>query len=165
MESINIPDGQTKSQPSNIFALNEEKKADLRSSLTVEARKLLGIAYEFGAEWTDYSKNPPALDCSEMIEGIFKIVGLGMPDGGQQQFNFTLSTENPLPGNLAFFGKGKDIGQIYHVGMVFDANFIIEARGHQPESSFETGKVILRPLPAWIQYKNFCGFRSHPKLA
>lgn len=165
MESTNIPDGAQKSQPSNIIALDDHQKSVIRASLVAEAKKLLGIPYDFGAEWTDYSKPPLALDCSEMVEGVFKIVGLRMDDGAQNQFKTTMAADKPLPGDLAFMGKGKDIGQIYHVGLVFDDTFIIEARGYQPESSFQTGLVILRPRGAWETYKNFVGYRTHPKLA
>lgn len=153
------------SMENNLSVLTDEKKVDLRRLILVEAKKLLGIPYEYGAEWTDYTKPPHALDCSEMIEGIFKIVGLPMPDGAQAQFNFTLATDHPLPGDLAFFGKGKDINQIYHVGLVFDEMFMIEARAFDPTAKFETGKVILRPQTAWENYHNFAGYRCFPKLA
>lgn len=148
-----------------VETLSPEKKKAFREAIIEEDKKLHGILYEYGAEWTDYSKLPVSLDCSEKIEGEFKICGLPMPDGAQAQYNFTLATERPQPGDLAFFGKNKDINQIYHVGLVFDDGQISEARGHQPESSFETGKVILRPRAAWEGYKNFVGYRAHPKLA
>lgn len=145
--------------------LTPEKKDELRAALIVEASKLLGVKYEYGAEWTDYTKIPETLDCSEDIEGTFKICGLNMVDGAQEQFNMTVPVENPRPGDLAFFGRGKDISKIYHVGLVYDGEQIIECRGFQPESSFETGKVILRPRTAWENYKNWAGYRAHPKLA
>ncbi len=161
---MSTQDGVPISQSFNSIALTAEAKKELRGQLTSEARKLLGIPYDFGAEWTDYNKKPDALDCSEMIEGIFKICGLQMPDGSQNQFNFTMATNNPMPGDLGFFGKSKDMNKIYHVGLVFDEFNIIEARGFQPESSFETGKVIIRPMAAWENYVNFVGYRAHAKL-
>lgn len=144
--------------------LTAEKKAELRAALASEAKKLLGIKYEYGAEWTDYTKLPSHLDCSELVEGVFKIVGLKMPDGGQAQYNFTVPVEKAAAGDLAFFGKNGKIDQIYHVGLVFDDSSIIEARGFQADSSFKTGEVILRPRSAWEKYKNFVGFRTQPKL-
>ena len=92
-------------------------------------------------------------------------MGLKIPEGAQQQFDFTIATAMPQLGDLCFFGKNKDITHIYHVGMVFDDLQIVEARGHQEGSSFETGKVIFRPRSAWEAYGNFCGYRAHPKLA
>jgi len=153
------------SEDKNSPPLTPEKKKQLRDAIIVEDKKLHGIKYEYGAEWTDYSKPPETLDCSEKIEGEFKIAGLFIPDGAQAQYNFTQPTETPQPGDLVFFGKSRDINQIYHVGLVFDEENISEARGFQPDSSFETGKVILRPRKAWEAYKNFVGYRTHPKLA
>lgn len=148
-------------------ALSEEQKEALRASIIAKANECLGISYDLGAEWTDYSKLPAALDCSELVEGCYLISGLKCPDGSQSQFNFSvpISVDTIKRADLAFFGKGGDTSKVYHVGMVFDEKNIIEARGYQPGSSFETGKVILRPIDKWINYKpNFLGFRRHPKL-
>lgn len=147
------------------FRLNDHQKKEIRRQLFVTADGLLGVPYEFGAEWKDYSVKPLAIDCSEMLEGVYKINGLKQKDGSQNQYNFTIPTPNPQIGDLAFFGRGGKPHKIYHVGMVYDADQIIEARGFQPGSSFETGKVILRPRANWERYKNFVGYRVHPKLA
>lgn len=153
--------------------LTDHQKEVLRVALVDSARKLLGIKYIYGAEWTDLSQLPEALDCSELVEGVYKQNGLRMPDGGQAQFDATVPTGDAKVGDLGFFGRGANPAQVYHVGMVFtvglkqDENIfgqIIEARGFQPESHFETGKVILRPMGAWIAYTNFLGFRKHSKL-
>ena len=138
---------------------------ELRRLLCETAKKLIGIKYEFGSEWTNHLVVPKTLDCSEMIEGIFDIVNLKMPDGSQNQYNQTYPIEeNYQIGDLAFFGRGKDQYKIYHVGMVYFNSQIIEARAFDKTVSFKTGEVICRPLEAWKNYKNFCGFRSHPKL-
>lgn len=145
-------------------AISMETNYKARTGLISTANKLLGIKYEFGAEWANYAELPETLDCSEMIEGIFKINKLDIPDGSQNQYNFTISTNAPIIGDLAFFGRGKDNSKVYHVGMVYDDKYIIEARAYQPEASFPTGKVILRDRSAWENYKNFLGYRTHPKL-
>lgn len=137
---------------------------DIRRALILEASKLLGVPYKFGAEWTDYSSTPKEIDCSEMIEGIFHIVGLKIPDGSQNQFNFLWPIENPLPGDLAFFGRGGKADKIYHTGLVYDTENIIEARAFDEKASFKTGEVILRPIVRWKNYANFVGFRRHEKL-
>jgi cell wall-associated NlpC family hydrolase len=139
-------------------------KLELRRAIILEASKLLGIPYEFGAEWKDYSSTPKTLDCSELVEGVYHIVGLQLSDGSQNQFDETLTAMNPLPGDLAFFGRGGRPDRIYHVGIIYDEKTIIEARGFDPSASFETGKVILRPIERWKAYKNFVGFRVHPRL-
>lgn len=142
--------------------IDEPKKHELRSAIIIAASKLIGIPYEFGAEWTDYLKPPATLDCSEMAEGIFHLVGLKLPDGSQNQYNFTIKAEKPEPGDLAFFGKGGDPGKIYHVGILYDEKNIIEARAFDGREW--TGKVCLREKQNWENYKNFCGYRCHPKL-
>src|SRR3990167_264763 len=145
--------------------LDAHQKDTIRHALVESARKLLGVKYEFGSEWSDITKLPEALDCSELTEGTYHQNGLKMPDGSQSQFLFTIPTGTPLPGDLGFFGRGGNPAQVYHVGMVFDEGNIIEARGYDPKASFETGKVIFRPRQAWEKYCNFLGYRSHPKLA
>jgi cell wall-associated NlpC family hydrolase len=166
MESINTPDSQPTHPENNSSVLDPHQRNVIRQSLVDAARKLLGIPYEYGAEWHPFSILPKSIDCSELVEGVYVLNGLKMPDGGQQQFDFTVPTGNPLPGDLAFFARGGNVKQIYHVGMLFDisSGLIIEARGLQPESTFETGKVILRARSAWENYKNFVGYRAHPKL-
>ena len=144
--------------------ITPESKIALRRAIVNESGKLLGIPYEFGAEWTDYSKSPISLDCSELVEGVFHLVKLELPDGAQNQYNSTVFTDTPRPGDLAFFGRSKDPSKIYHVGIVYDEKNIVEARGYDPTSNFETGKVILRERVYWDRWKNFCGYRSHKKL-
>lgn len=145
-------------------SLDAEAKSVIRAQLVLQASKLVGIAYDLGAEWTDFSKPPAQLDCSEMVEGIFKLCKLDIPDGSQNQYNDTIRVEQARPGDLAFFGKGADPLKIYHVGMVYDEARIIEARAFDPAAKFETGKVIFRPRDKWEGYKNFVGYRSHKKL-
>src|SRR3990167_3319902 len=144
--------------------LTEEQKLTIRHDLVESSRKLLGVKYYFGAEWSVLDLIPESLDCSEMVEGLYNLHKLKMPDGSQNQFDFTFPTANPKIGDLAFFGRSAKPNQIYHGGMVFDHIYIIEARGFQPEADFETGKVILRPRLKWEAYSNFCGYRAQPKL-
>jgi len=144
-------------------SLSAEQKAEIRERLMIYAVKLLDIPYEFGALWKDVDKPPETLDCSEMVKGVYRHFLLKMPDGSQNQFDFTVSAATPQDADLAFFGREANPKMIYHVGLVY-GDHILEARGYQPNSSFKTGRVILRPKTAWIHYKNFCGFRAHPKL-
>lgn len=140
-----------------------EKKA-IREKLVMFASKLIGIPYEYGTEWKDHKVIPESLDCSEMCENIFNHIGLKMPDGSQNQYDFTVPVSEYQIGDLIFFGRGGRSGQIYHVGMIYDKDQVIEARAFDPSASFETGKTILRPLAKWMGFKNYCGIRSHPRL-
>lgn len=162
-EKLSSQAGESEKKDTN-GTLSAHQKETIRYALVASARQLIGIAYVWGAEWTDYSLIPDGLDCSEMVEGVYKQNGLRIPDGSQAQFDFTIPTGKPQWGDLCFFGKSAKITQIYHVGMIFDDASVIECRGYQPESSFPTGKVILRPRIAWENYHNFTGYRSHPKI-
>ena len=159
------------------FKLTPHQDQIIRQSIQTIAKTLLGIPYEAEdndpktpwtgkGKWMDLSKPPTSLDCSGLVAGVFKHVGLKMPHGSKHQFNFTLSVNKDFvkPGDLAFFGYDKDIHQVYHVGLVLDSENIIESRKFDPKASFETGKVILRPKSKWEAWDNFLGYRAHPRL-
>lgn len=152
----------------NEDALDQATKDRLRREVVDAAMKLLGVPYERGAEWTDYSIIPKTVDCSEKIEGVFVPRGLKMPDGSQNQYNFLSAfpvAGKPRPGDVGFFGRGKRPTEIYHSGLVGYDGMVIEARAFDPKAKFETGKVILRPVEKWENFERFIGWYSHPKLA
>ena len=163
-ESTNIRDGGIPLKFSATTLLAPTEKMAIRCKIIEICNKLLGVKYVFGTEWTDLVKVPTELDCSELVEGVYKIAGLKIPDGSQNQFFSTKHTDNPLFGDLVFMGRGKNTTQIYHVGIVYDNTQIIEARAFDPDASFKTGCVILRPKTAWEKWKNFCGYRVHRDL-
>lgn len=144
--------------------LTQTEKQAIRERLVIFASKLIDIPYEFGAEWVDFKEIPKALDCSELTQGVYGHIGIKLIDGSQNQYDFTKPSSTYAIGDLCFFGRGGNHSKIYHVGMIYDKDTVIEARAFDPTASFETGKVILRPLVKWMGYKNFCGIRSHPRL-
>ncbi len=172
---MNTVGGMPEPQGSSSFVLDEQQKGLFRLRMKLESEKLLGIPYKMAdtevekslmiGKWTDLSEQPAWLDCSGLTNGVCRKVGLTFPHGSQNQFNFTVATTAPKMGDFAFFGHDGDITKVYHVGMVWDDLFMIESRGKQKDSNFETGKVILRPRIRWEKYlPQFLGYRSHPKL-
>lgn len=170
-----MPDGTPKPLKDNTFIASAHAKAEIRRSLVLIAKGLIGIPYRMRkpdetdwtiGKWIDLSKPPVSLDCSGLTHGVYKSHGLSLPHGSQNQFNETivLETGKEQQGDLAFFGSGKDITRIYHVGIIYDDEFILESRAFDPKASFPTGKVILRPKERWEKYSNFCGYRVHEKL-
>lgn len=168
-------DGPQKSPDSNTSVLDDRQKGLIRLRMKIESEKLLGIPYKMAGteverslmvgKWRDLTELPLNLDCSGLAKGICDKVDLKFPDGSQNQFNYTVATMYAQTGDFGFFGHDGDITKVYHVGMVYDDLFMIEARGLQQGSDFETGKVILRPRIKWDKYiPNFLGYRSHPKL-
>lgn len=147
--------------------LQPDEAQKKRLTLQQEFCKILGVKYKFGAEWIDRTKNPEFTDCSEANEGVVLISGLPMPDGAQAQFDFLLAAPEgykPQVGDFGFFGHDKSMSKIYHTGMIYDANNMIEARAYDPRATFKTGEVILRPIAKWLAWKDFVGFRVHPML-
>lgn len=144
-----------------------------RISIVKLALTQLGKPYLFGADAVNNikldDKNPLAFDCSFFTEWCYwNAAKLTLPRHSGDQFLFCKETDNPLPGDLGFFADDKNV--IFHVGLVVNDTKVIEARGHQDHTSFETGKVILRPLIIWNGYKSqdghhFAGWRVHPELS
>lgn len=155
-------------------ALSDETKILLRKKIVFKSSDLLEIPYKKAiteaeksamvGKWIYVSSLPKFLDCSGLTQGLYTFAGLKMPHGSQNQYNFTFLSENPQIGDLSFLGENANPTKIYHVGMLYDNDKIIEARAFDKNASFETGKVIIRSRKNWENYKNFCGFRSHPKL-
>jgi cell wall-associated NlpC family hydrolase len=112
-------------------------------------------------------EKPLGFDCSFFNEWCY-LHGdhLWLPRSAANQFAFCKPTDNPLPGDLGFFAD-RD-GHVYHAGLVVDNVKVVEARAPQEHTSFETGKVILRPLIIWANYNDpktgnhFAGWRQHP---
>lgn len=129
-----------------------------------EAKKLLGVKYEYGAKWDDITKPPDSLDCSGLTNGIARVGGIVIAHGAQNQFYNTDATLTPFFGDLAFFGHDGNPEEVYHVGLLYDRLHIVEARAKQEGSSFPTGIVILRPKAKWENYRNFLGYRTIPEL-
>lgn len=146
--------------------ISQSAQEQNRQKICILAGKMLGIPYEYGAECKNFLDIPKTVDCSEMIEFLYNHFGIHIPDGSQAQYNFTkpVVLENVKIGDLAFFGRGRNTARVYHVGMIWNHDKIIEARGLQPNSSFTTGEVITRPRVNWEHYKNFLGYRAHPDL-
>lgn len=154
--------------------LSEGTKLELRKKIVLEAGKTLGIPYKKAitdaeksamvGKWIYLTSLPKFLDCSGLTNGVYAFVGLKLPHGSQNQYNYTFLQDNPKPGDLVFFGHDANPTKIYHVGLVYNDEYVIEAREFDPNASFKTGAVILRPRMKWENYKNFCGYRSHPKL-
>lgn len=156
-----------------VVVRNLDEKLKIRGRIVEVAATLLGIKYRMRkldetdwriGKWTDQSKLPESLDCSGLVEGVFRNVGLKLPHGSQNQFNATMSVDVPRRGDLAFAAKDKDINKVDHVGIVYDDARIIEARAFQKGASFVTGEVILRPISKWMAWNKFVGFRSHEEL-
>jgi hypothetical protein len=111
------------------FAFNGESKnlSQRRDADFVlqTAQKYMPAPYQWGG------KSPFGIDCSGLVQMVFKISGYSLPRDAAQQFlqgKPVDSFAQCLPGDLAFF-KAED-GRIVHVGIVAPGHKIIHASGH-----------------------------------
>jgi len=75
-------------------------------------------------------KTPMGIDCSGLIQMIYRINGYNIPRDASEQVNFgeTLSfIDESEPGDLAFFDN--DEGTIIHVGILLENHYILHADG------------------------------------
>lgn len=112
------------------------------------------MPYKYGAKWDLKAKNPVGpVDCSGFVRWVYFQNGILIPDGSANQYAATKPTDNPQRGDLGFF-KHEDSGRIYHVGILYSPEWVIEARG-EPYNM-----VLTRPRAKWEAYHRFTGWRT-----
>ena len=95
-----------------------------KSSIIKTAYLYLNTPYFWGG------KTPMGIDCSGLIQMIYRINGYNIPRDASEQVNFgeTLSfIDESEPGDLAFFDN--DEGTIIHVGILLENHYILHAHG------------------------------------
>ena len=121
------------------------------------AKSKIGAPYLLGGEWNLKDPNPKGpVDCSEFIEWAYAQGGARIPDGAHNQYLASEPDLEQRPGAVGFFKTGE--ANCHHVGMLFDAENVIEARG-KPYN-----EVILRPRQRWELWRDFTGWRRFKKL-
>lgn len=100
------------------------------------AKMWIGKPYVFGAEVSQQDKDPKAFDCSELVEYTVKHMGLPIPDGAENQYQYckkhktlaSLSMAKNVAGMLVFRFDPKQ-GRMVHVGITDGKGMTMEARG------------------------------------
>lgn len=106
------------------------KSADVdEQQLIEEARKYIGVEYEFGTAPYEQSK---AFDCSSFVRHVFKQFGISLPRESRAQaaYGSEVSRENLKPGDLLFFyvpGRFRTNDTIGHVGIYTGGGKMIHA--------------------------------------
>jgi len=118
---------------------------------------LVDTPYRYGAEAFTYDWPPKELDCSEFVELIYARRGIPCPDGAHNQWLASYPVEAIRPGDLGFWldhAKARP-GRygIYHVGIWYGENTVIEARAKDSKGRY--GKVIFRPRQNWETWGPF----------
>lgn len=77
------------------------------------------------------------IDCSGLIQIIFKVCGVDLPRNASEQVSFgeSISFENRKAGDIAFFIN--DAGKVHHVGLLTSPHEIIHAAGRVRKDRFD----------------------------
>lgn len=122
----------------------------------------VGKPYLFGGKWDLKDPNPKGgIDCSGLMRWCWaQGANIIIPDGSVSQYIACNPVSLARPTDMGFF-KYPDGGSVYHVGMLFDAETVLEARAQQKDAlgNLIFNAVILRPRSKWEAWKYFTGWR------
>lgn len=117
-------------------------------------RRLVGKKYVFGAEVNLLDGNPDnikEIDCSELIEWMFRRHGITVPDGSYNQAKVSTKIIGQiLVGDLAFKAD-PETGAIHHVGVCLNDKEILEAKG-------KNYGVVVTPIQKFMASSHFSHF-------
>lgn len=102
----------------------EHTAENLRDWIPETAMKYLGVPFLWGG------RSPFGIDCSGLVQMVFKIFGIKLPRDAayQSQIGETIHlVDEALPGDLAFFDNSE--GTIVHVGILMENSRIIHSSG------------------------------------
>ncbi len=128
-----------------------------RKTLLASAVSQWGSPYLFGSKWPLNNENPSVpVDCSGFVRWVYSRIGITIPDGSTNQHAESTQETFALPGDLVFLHTPLGINDEHHVGMIYDAYFVIEARG-VIKNGQEIGAVMLRPRSEWEARPDYVG--------
>lgn len=111
------------------LAFNGESKS-LGQRRDFEYLKSIAIKY-MNAPYQWGGKSPFGIDCSGLVQMVYKICGYALSRDAHQQVTqgrAVATLNDAKPGDLAFFSNAE--GQIIHVGILLEEEKIIHASGH-----------------------------------
>ncbi|OBA00354.1 C40 family peptidase [Halomonas sp. G11] len=115
-----------------------------RALILSHAQQALGTPYRFGGN------SPDGLDCSGLVEMVYRAAGINVPRTADQQFRQLATVDAPRPGDLLFFGSRQ---KATHVGIYRGQGQMIHAPG-------SGRKVVSVPLDIDYWQQRFLGAAS-----
>ena len=103
----------------------EQTGSSLRELLVELSKKYINALYLWGG------RSPYGIDCSGLIQVLFKQAGINIPRDASQQVNLGKTVDfinMAKPGDIAFFDDEE--GNIVHVGMIYPQGKIVHASGY-----------------------------------
>lgn len=118
------------------FEINEETNPLRYNSPAEIAESLLNVPYQWGG------KTSCGIDCSGLIQLIFRLFEINLPRDAYQQAEFGNEVEfaDRQNGDVAFF-ENKE-GKITHVGILDSKNSIIHASGRVRRDTFSEEGIL-----------------------
>lgn len=89
-------------------------------TLSQVIRHFKGVPYEWGG------RSPAGIDCSGLIQILYRLLGKFLPRDAYQQAEATLPISQPQQGDLVFFTQ-KDSQRISHVALYLGKGYILHA--------------------------------------
>ena len=111
----------------------------------------IGKPYVFGQENKIGDIDAKSWDCSELVESAFFYAGVKVPDGAQNQYNFSTPVTEVVQFDVGFL---KEDEKVHHVVIAYDASTIVHAKG--------TGYGVIKESLDAYQTRNrrtFAGWR------
>lgn len=123
-KETNKEDKKNNDKPKEKIEKEEKVKEDIKKEeiKPSSSKNVLSVAGKYLA--TDYlygGRSEQGFDCSGYTSYVFKEVGKSIPRTSYAQYAGSKKVENPVPGDLVFFGKGT----VSHVGIYVGNNRFI----------------------------------------
>lgn len=131
------------------------------TTFRLRAHQLVGLPYVLGAEWTT-TDLPKAVDCSELVEGLYRENGTPIGDLAAAQFDKCVkATGDVRVGDLVFLKNNPDrangIGHVAVItGQLANGDWeIVEAKG-------KAYGVVVSTLSFWRTRSGYTGIMRFP---